>query len=299
MRFSQEDFQLMVQEVLHTTPSRFDTLCRIATQTLEPMVVSWCRKDPALRGRGFEQDVMQGILLHLMKTVVHGFLLNDRAAEPYNDDPEGFERWMTTVAHNYHRDFANGVRRVDFSTVSEEVLDTVVSSDEDWAVREEQQALLRRALNTVLAADVRVYKALTWLAQVLFIADQGLEHHKANALIVAMFENKTLYEMYDYILAHSKRIPWMTLSPQQHQRVMAALQKPWDDKRTYGEVEYHTFFMKYKGEFSGSKSVSDWIHRINGIACRGCLSEDSAAKSATTPSAGKKRRDEDGSSDIG
>ena len=298
MRFSQEEFHRMVQEVLYTTPSRFDALCRIATQTLEPLVRGWCRRDSTLRGRGFEEDLMQGILLHLMKTVVHGFLCNDRTEQPYNDDPEGFERWMITVAHNYQRDFANDLRRADFRSESEEALDRVAVTDEDWPMVEEQQELLRAAFDTVLAADVRVYKVLTWWAQVLFIADEGLAHHKANAKIVTLFENKTLYEMYDYVLACSKRIPWMCVSLEQHRRITAALQAPWDDRLTYGEVPYHAFFMKYRGELSGSKSVSDWIHRINDMVCRRCGS-GGAAQSAAAPSAGKKRRDGDGSSDVG
>lgn len=285
MHFTADEFHTMVQEVLYTAPSRFDMLCEMAQRTLQPMVAAWCRKDSTLRGRGFEADVMQGILLHLMKKVVHGFLLNDRTEGAYNDDPEGFEHWMVLVAHNYQRDFANRVRRVEFRTEEDEAaLDTVGVSDDDWTERQERQALLRAAFDAVLASDMRVYKVLTWWAQILFICDEGLRHHEANQSIVEAFENKTLYEMYDYVLTAGRRYTWMTPSPEQHRRVMAALQKPWDEEHTYGETPYHTFFMKYRGEYSGNKSVSDWINRVNDYVCRR-HDADTAAKSA----AGKKK----------
>ena len=300
MRFTVDEFHTMVEELLYTNPSRFDMLCTIATRALEPMVRSWCRKDSTLRGRGYEADVMQGILLHLMKKVVHGFLLNDRTEQPYNDDPEGFERWMTTVAHNYQRDFANRVRGVDFRTDDgEDALDAVASADDDWVTRNEQQETLRAAFDAVLASDQSVYKVLTWWAQVVFIADEGLEHHEANRKIVDEFEHKTLFEMYCYVLSVSKTIPWMTPSLEQHRRVMAALQKPKDGDQTYGEMTYGEFFMMYRGKPDGNKSVSDWVYRVNSWICRTHGSDRPAKKSAAMPGAGKKRRDEDESSDIG
>ena len=268
MRFSQEEFDRMVQEVLYTTPSRYDTLCDMAQRLLTPMVAGWCRKDSCLRGRGLEEDILNDVLLHLMKTVVHGFLLREGIEGPYNNDPEGFEKWVSLVAHNRHRDFAERVRRADFRTASEEALDSVGVCDESMEERHARLCQLRQAFDLVMSADAGVYKVLTWLAQVIFITEKGMAHHTANALIVTVFENKTLFEMYGVILTASRRIPWMIISPQQHKRVMAALQKPWDDELTYGEVKYGVFFMKYRGEVAGKKSVSDWINRMNGMLRR-------------------------------
>lgn len=300
MRFSQEEFNQMVQEVLYTQPSRFDTLCNMAQRLLEPMVAGWCRKDPVLRGRGMEGDVMNDILLHLMKTVVHGFLMRDDVEGEYNNDPEGFEHWVTLVAHNRQRDFAERIRRADFHTASDDALDEVGVYDESLEEYNDRLRRLRKAFNIVMSADAGVYKVLTWLAQILFIAERDLAHHKANALVVTVFENKTLFEMYGMILAASRRIPWMHVTPQQHNRVMAALQKPWDDELTYGEVKYGVFFMKYRGEVAGKKSVSDWINRMNNTIRRRMDDPDASSEESDLPTEeDKKRRDEDGSSDVG
>ena len=300
MRFTQAEFDTMVQEVLYTDPSCCDMLCDMAQRLLQPMVEAWCRKDPVLRNRQFEGDVMNDILLHLMKTVVHGFLLRDDVVGEYNNDPEGFERWVCLVAHNRQRDFADRIRRADFHTTSEEELDTVGVCDENTEDYHERLCRLRKAFDVVMSADTRVYKVLTWLAQMIFIAEQDLAHHKANALIVTAFENKTLSEMYGMILAASRRIPWMQITLPQHKRMMEALQKPWDEDLTYGEVKYGEFFMKYRGEVAGKKSVSDWINRMNGVIRRTMGdSEEWSEESDLPDEEDKKRRGEDGSSEVG
>lgn len=300
MRFTQEEFDTMVQEVLYTEPSCSDMLCDMAQRLLQPMVDAWCRKDPVLRGRQFEGDVMNDILLHLMRTVVHGFLLRDDVAGPYNNDPEGFERWVCLVAHNRQRDFADRIRRADFHTTSEEELDTVGVYDETPEEYQARICCLRKAFEIVMDSDARVYKVLTWLAQTIFIAEQDLEHHQANALVVTAFENKTLFEMYNMILIASRRIPWMQISLPQHKRVVEALQKPWDEDLTYGEVKYGAFFMKYRGEVAGKKSVSDWINRMNNLIRRVMGDSEKWSEESDLPDEeDKKRRGEDGSSEVG
>ena len=300
MRFTREEFDTMVQEVLYTEPSCCDMLCDMAQRLLQPMVDTWCRKDPVLRGRQLEGDVMNDILLHLMRTVVHGFLLRDDVEGEYNNDPEGFERWVCLVAHNRQRDFADRIRRTDFRTAAAEELDTVGVYDESPEEQQERLCRLRKAFDVVMSADAGVYKVLTWLAQMVFIAEQDLEHHKANALIVTAFENKTLFEMYGVILTASRRIPWMQITLPQHKRMMEALQKPWDEDLTYGEVKYGAFFMRYRGEVAGKKSVSDWINRMNGKIRRAMgNSSELPEESNLLKAEDKKRRDEDGSSTVG
>lgn len=287
MQFTREEFEQMVQEILYTTPGRYDTLCRIATATLQPLVEAWCKKEDVLCGRGLEGDLLNSILLHLMKTVVHGFLRNDRTEGDYNDDPEGFAHWMTKVANNHKKDFVKRLRRAEYKTDYGTLSEDVAAPASDAEAQRERLQALRRAFDVVLSADVKVYKVLTWLAQVLFIVDKGLEHHKANELIVAVFEKMTLNEMYHLLLTASHRVPWMTITPAQHSRITAALQQPWDEELTYGEMAYGTFFMKYRGELAGKKSVSDWIHRMNGMIRRKTAAED-AAESAPSSTGEKK-----------
>ena len=263
MRFTKEEFDSMVEQLLDREQPCFDMLCHIAEKTLRRPVTRWCNEDPYLRGKKLENDIMQEIHLRLMKTVIGGFLLRDDVPGPYNNNPDGFEDWMFTVAKNLKRDYANFVRGWDFKTDDLDDHGDIPAPERNWEDEQEQIETLKQALDIVLEADVGVYKTLTWLAQFVFVLGMDVTKIQSNELIIQAFENKTLYEMFDMILVASRQIPWLEISSCQRSRIMAALKTKWDGEHTYGETRYCTFFMKNKGEISGKKSISDWSNRLN------------------------------------
>lgn len=302
MRFSREEFDVMVHQLLYSDTVSFDMLCAIAEKTLRPTVIRWCREDDYLRGRGYEEDLMQDILLRLMKTTVDSFLLHERAVGPFNDDPEGFEDWMFRVARNLKNDLAGAVRNIDFHTEELDTAQLTTAPVHDGMENQERIDELKQAVAIVLSADVSVYKVLTWFAQLVFILDQDVTKIQSNDLILAAFENRTLGEMYDTILTASKRIPWLAVTEQQNAGILAALQKTWKDDVTYGEARYRDFFMTSNAEASGKKSISDWVNRMNGIIRRktGALPGEKKPKQKTPrPAKGKKRGCADEPSDSG
>lgn len=269
MRFTRDEFDAMVNELLYKDPISFDMLCRIAEKTLRPSVVNWCKAEDCLRGRGYEDDIMQEIHLRLMKTTVDYFLLRDGIEEPYNDNPEGFEDWIFFVAKNIKRDFANKIRNRDFTTddIDDPAIGEIPSSDYEDDT-EENEDRLKQAFSIVLSSDVGIYKVLTWLAQFIFILELDISKIKSNELIIVAFENKTLYDMYDMILASSRKIPWIIITREQNEKILEALRKKRNDNVSYGETKYKGFFMKHNGEVSGKKSISDWMNRMNDMIKR-------------------------------
>lgn len=268
MAFTKEEFDIMVDELLYRDPISFDMLCHIADKTLKATVSYWCNAEDCLRGRGFEGDIMQDIHLQLMKKTVDYFLLREGVDGAVNKDPEGFEDWMFTVAKNVKKAFANKVRSRDFKTErldSPELEGVSNDGDQEAQVRIER---LKQALSVVLASDVSVYKVLTWLAQMIFMLDSDITKIESNQLIIEAFQDKTLYEMYDMLLSATGQIPWVVVTKKQDEKILAALQKPWDGKNTYGDTKYKAFFMKHNGEVSGKKSISDWVNRMNTIIKR-------------------------------
>lgn len=269
MAFTKEEFDIMIDELLYREPVSFDMLCHIAEKTLRPTVRMWCNEEPCLRGRECEHDIMQEIHLRLMKVVVSRFLLRNGVDAPVNYDPEGFKSWLFTVAKNLKKDFANNVRNDDFKTVDIDTKLSLSAEVEDDAYdSEERQAELKDALHVVLSADVSIYKVLTWIAQFLFIIDYDITKIKSNEVLIKLFEEKTLFEMFDTILILAERIPWLELSASQKEKINKALHKPWNETLVYGDVKYSEFFMKVKGEKSGKKSISDWVNRMNNIIRR-------------------------------
>ncbi len=291
MRFTHEEFALMVNELLYSDPISFDALCRIAEKTLRPLVISWCKTEDCLRGRGFEDDIMQNIHLHLIKTTVNFFLLHKGIDGPYNNDPEGFERWMVTVAKNLKRDFANQVRGRDFKTAAMDdpsIISAPAADDKEDGIDK-----LKEAFAIALDADVSVYKVLTWLAQAIFVLDTGVTKIKSNELILDAFEDKTLYEMYEMLLIAAKRIPWLEITCAQNDKILKALRKMHISGVSYGETRYSDFFMKSNGKPSGKKSISDWVNRMNGLIKRESDPESELPKEKPD----KKEPDEQGSDD--
>ena len=279
MRFTRDEFNVMVNELLYKEPISFDMLCQIAEKTLRPSVVNWCKTEDCLRGRGYEDDIMQEIHLRLMKTTVDYFLLRDDIEGSYNDNPEGFEDWIFFVAKNIKRDFANKIRNRDFTTddIDDPAIGEIPSDDyEDDA--EENADRLKQAFSIVLSSDVGIYKVLTWLAQFIFILEYDVSKIKSNELIIAAFENKTLYDMYDMILTASNRIPWIVITREQNEKILEALRKKRNGNVSYGETKYKDFFMKHNGEVSGKKSISDWMNRMNDMIKRKVEAEDTLPK---------------------
>lgn len=267
--FSDGEFRQMTVELLCDETPRFDTLCLLADKTLRHSVCRWCAEDAALAGGRYEDDIMQETLLRLIRCVVSGFLLRDGPDGEINDDPDGFYRWMFTVARNVKRDFSNRVRKVGFTVRTFEegeedlIPDDTPTADGNACDRE----LLRRAVAVVLDADVHVCKVLTWLAQCLFMIRADLSRIRANDKILREFENKTLYEMRDLLAVAATEIPWLSVSKEQFRKIDRELDRPFSDNRKTGEIRYKEFFMK-KG---GKATISDWVNRINSLIRRVCI----------------------------
>lgn len=278
MIFTQEEFQIMVDELLYQEQVSFDMLCHIAEKTLENKVKYWCSNDTALRNRGYEEDIMQEIYLRLIKTTVSGFLLKKSVNGVYNNDPEGFEDWLFRVARNIKKDFANRIRGRDIKTESLDELESQWLSERQQEELERRMERLGKAFDIVMAADASVYKVLSWLAQFLFILDRNITKIQSADEIIAAFEHTTLNEMYEKLRAVARRIPWVQITQSQDEKLRKALDKPWDGECTYGQVEFCMFFMKHNAQVAGKKSISDWSNRMNTLIRRELKRQDAEAQ---------------------
>ena len=187
------------------------------------------------------------------------------------------------------RDLVNRVRAGDFKTDSLDDHAFLSVSDHDAEDAREREERLAQAVDIVLSADAGVHKVLTWLAQLIFILQHNITKIESNRLLIASFENKTLYEMYDMILLAARDIPWFAVTDKQNDRIMAALRKKRRGGCTYGETKYREFFMSHNGVKSGKKSISDWVNRMNTTIQRNTLGN--AGENCGTPS--EKRRGSD------
>ena len=235
--FTDEEFYQMICEVDCDNP-KYDTLCKIADKVLKPTAIKWCTGG-ILRGRYTPEDLMHDIHVRLMITIVTGFLRNERSGGDINNNPDGFNSWLFEVAHNLIFDKTKKTKSKQGKDVKYEAADKELHYlDEDFDEEEEiRQQALSKAFNIVLNSDRKVYITLTWIAQSLFV------------------------DMWKIILAFSKQVPWLIVTPAQRQRISTALCSPMKDDILLGEVRYEEFFMS-KGD---KQTISDWVNRIDNM----------------------------------
>ena len=147
MRFTREEFDIMASQMLEQKPISYEMLTQIAEKTLRRTVKNGCASDLCLRGRGYEDDIMQEIHIRLIKTTVPYFLRRNGVTEGFNNDPEGFEDWMFRVAENLKKDFANKVRGLDFKTEDLDApqVESLTASYDHHEDAQEREALLKEA----------------------------------------------------------------------------------------------------------------------------------------------------------
>ena len=115
--FSIEEFDKMYHEIMVDDEPCFDTMLYIAKNVLYNMISKWCYEDSSLRGRQYEDDIMQEINIRLVKNCVNGFF---KKKSDGNYDPKGFNSWIKTVATNVFIDFAKKVKN-DLLNKTEEI----------------------------------------------------------------------------------------------------------------------------------------------------------------------------------
>ena len=258
--FTDEEFEIMISELTDETHPSFNMLCSIAEKTLRPKVEYWCLTNSALRGRKMEDDIMQDVFIRLIKTTVTHFLVRKDRNGEVNRNPDEFKSWMFKVAERIKIDTANALRSRDSKVrefedwEEEQIPDKSYNKDEQLF----QQETLAQAFKIVLESDARIYKILTWLAQSLFIIEFDVTKIQSNDAIIMAFGEKTLFEMKDILFGFADKIEWISIAPEQADRIDRALNTEVKNQRI-GEMRYQDFFMK-KG---GKASISDWVNRMN------------------------------------
>ncbi|MGN0114785.1 MAG: RNA polymerase sigma factor [Acutalibacteraceae bacterium] len=261
--FTDEEFDIMIAQIMDEEHPSFDMLYSIADRTLRPTVKNWCACDPALSGKNLEDDIMQDIFCRLIKTCSTHFLIRDDCGGSVNRNPDGFKSWMFKVAENIKRDVANSYRKHDFNTRQfddgEEKRLPDSSLDDDG--KDFRREKLARAFEIVLASDAKIYKVLTWLAQSIFIIQYDITKIQSNVAIIKAFGDKTLFEMRDMVLRFAGAVHWLSVTPAQIEKLNRALNANVGENMLLGDVVYKEFFMK-KG---GKASISDWVNRMNSM----------------------------------
>ncbi len=257
--FTDEEFHKMLNELTEGDSEGYITLFYIAKNTLEKTVKGWCNSSKKMRGH--DEDVMQEIYLRLIKKCVTGFLMKDGVI---NDDPDGFRKWMFTVAKNIFLDFAKKNKEIPFTDMSdtsdEESSDPDIPDDGDgYDDGDYDYDTLNRYFQFVLESSSEVHITITWLAVMIAIVRGGLNRSEATVYVTTIFSDATMDELMEFIEKCSSKILWLSMSDELLEKMKKKLDKTDSDGRRTGDKKYNEFYMK-KGDRA---SVSDWVNRMN------------------------------------
>lgn len=260
---TQEEFDLIVRELTVEKPARYDALCAFAERLLLRKLERKVASTPALARCCTAEDLLSEVYIRLIKCTIPNFLYR---GDTLNNDPEGFARWVYTVAGNICRDKCRS------SAARQTVALDADPDDEDAPYLQiadpdaelpfepdESTDMLRAAFERVLDMDVQVYKIITWVAQAVLILSADVTKIQSNELLISAYAQMTLAEMWASVTAASARIPWLKISMDADARLRKILATPFSKDVRYGDMVYADFFMK-----KGAKaSISDWVNRIN------------------------------------
>ena len=284
---TQEEFDRIVHEMTAEKPARYDTLCAVAERLLWRKLERRVASTPALARCCTAEDLLSEVYIRLIKCTIPNFLYRD---DTLNNDPEGFARWVYTVAGNICRDKCRSAAARQTVALDADPDDEdapylqIADPDAELPFEvDESTDMLRAAFERVLDMDVQVYKIITWAAQAVLIlsADElkdiplkeeaeslgslakaqasGVTKIQSNELMIRAYEHMTLSEMWASVTAASARIPWLKISTAADDRLRKMLAAPFSKDVRYGDMVYADFFMK-----KGAKaSISDWVNRIN------------------------------------
>lgn len=250
--FTEEEYNTMIRELLYTTPVCFDTMLRIAGKTLTPYIRNLCSGSSFLRGRQYEDDIMQLIYVRMVKTCVTHFLCREDAP---NDSPEEFKAWMFRVAKNIFLDFIRRKHRI----YSEEG-DMPETGIKEPSTETPELEAMRTHLNKVFAAALGVRSAvpklLAWIALQILVLEHVETQIEANHVLAEEFSGMTMDGLMEWIELQAEAIPWIELDRQQMDSVRKRLDEPYGGKCRLGDVPF--------GEtFRDLAMISDWTYRMN------------------------------------
>ena len=263
--FSDDEYRQIIEDLFYREPADAELLLAVVDRLYKNRIKSWCYSQPVLAGRGYEEDILQELKIKVLTQSIPFFFLKKGVEFGINDSPEEFAKWLQEVAKNLQTDYLRRQLAVTARTrCMAEWEDFPQNEGPDLAETEEQHIILAKAFKVVLNSDSSAHIVLSWIASFLFIYEYGVKSCHVSKEIVQTFEEKTLNEMRDYLIRSAGRIPWLSLSAKQTCKLDASLKQKYDEKHTFGQMKYSTFFMKS----GGKSSISNWNNRMNNLVRR-------------------------------
>lgn len=208
---TQAEFDRIVYELTVEKPARYDALCALAERLLLKKLERKVAATPALARCCTAEDLLSEVYIRLIKCTIPNFLYR---TDNLNNDPDGFAKWVYTVAGNICRDKCRSAAarptvaldadpeddEAPYLQIADPDAELPFSPDADTDT-------LRAAFERVLNLDVQVYKIITWVAQAVIILAADVTKIRSNELLIDAYAEMTLFEMWDAVSKAATCIP--------------------------------------------------------------------------------------------
>lgn len=256
--FTDEEYEIMIYELTEKEPMSYDMMCSIAYRILKPVIKSFCFNHSALKGRQFDDDLIQDIILRLMKYCVTHFLRRESNGFEINHNPVEFQMWVIRVGKNYAKTFAENQQKKDNKTRT--LLDRINSqNDKTYTMKEEEIHKSVPAFRLAFYAPKNPHIVLTWITISVLMLYCDITKIKATRLMETAFSDKSLSEMWNDIQILLRSISWLQIKQDEIEHFNKRLDEIVDGNQPAGSIIYKDYF----GERGGRAAISDWVYRMN------------------------------------
>lgn len=261
------EIRQMFDKILAEDVTYYEDLAKIVYGYLKKPIRAWCSADSRLRGRQLEGDILNEVYMIISKKIVTHFLRRGGFDAPINDDPEGFARWMKTVAANHVRNVAEMQgRRQTVPIEPPENDDGSVrygykepSSEDHDEELEAKRELISAALDVVLDKRSEAYIILAWLAVSFHVLENNVQNHIAIRMVVDEYSEKPLFEVRDAVYEFADRSVCFYISPENRAQLDRSLEELHECGRRRGKMRWEELYINNNGR----GTLSRWISRMN------------------------------------
>lgn len=305
-RFTDEQFNKMVDELLDPNGSSLTTFSEIYELTIHYWLVKECSGNSLLNHSDTIADLSSELYLKFATKIVPNFLLRE-GVDKVNRDPDGFYSWMFAVARNFYIDKSVQATKKAKLVTGDENIDKGISSSLSiggYSVKSDfYNEILEASFRVVLNTSTKPYIALAWVAMSVLVIRFNDDKRKINPGVLKAFYDKPLSEMYSDLKACSMSITWLYRVLCEDCTLLKKLNEvaPNGDGRLYGEMPFSSFFGNAKEPLA---QLADWQYRMDakinkaGLVVSDDSSKKSDSKKNNTDTDNSKKDDEDGKNEA-
>jgi hypothetical protein len=272
-----EELFAAIKVELQQSPEDFTSLYYFVDKKFRRSANNWAYGMQQKVGGGLGEDLFNTIFLKFCKTTKRNFFCKDETPFDTTKTLKDFHSWTKKVAENVKNSFVedygfwknlisdnplgfseNPLEGEDEGSFHE-AADTT-DDFSDFIEKDYFKMNLSKAVRIVFDLKTEPHMVLAWLASAVAMVEGSYYRHEIGKVVDVFFKEKTLYEMFDFLIPCLKQFSWFEFSNEEIIEQRARLDEIHPEAhKMIGEMRFCDFYQK-KG---GRATISEWFTRTN------------------------------------